>query len=49
MQDPGVHFFLTYLLPYLSFLLRIDALHFQAGCHVRQLNLALGFCVYFVL
>ena len=25
-------FFLTFLLPYLSFPLRIDRLHFQAGC-----------------
>ena len=27
--------FLTYLLPYLSFPLRIDPLHFQAGCHKK--------------
>ena len=26
------HFFFSYLLPYLSFLLRIDPLRFQAGC-----------------
>ena len=41
--------FLTYLLPYLSFPLRIYALRFQAICRKRQLNLALVFCVYFVL
>jgi len=28
-----LHLFLTYLLSYLSFPLRIDPLHFQAGCH----------------
>jgi len=54
-----LHFFLTYLLPYLSFPLRIDALRFQAGCRKRRLNLALVFvfilccmigkCVLFVL
>jgi len=27
--------FLTYLLPYLSFPLRIDPLHFQVGCRKR--------------
>jgi len=32
--------FLTYLFP-----LRIDPLHFQAGCRKRRLNLALVFCV----
>jgi len=54
-----LHFFLTYLLPYLSFPLRIDALRFQAGCRKRRLNLALVFvfilccmigkCVLFVI
>ena len=44
------HFFLTYLLPYLYFPLRIDLLHLQAGCRKRRLDLALVFvCVYFVL
>ena len=38
-----LHFFLTYLLPYLSFPLRIDPLHFQAGCRKRRLNLGLVF------
>jgi len=38
-----LHFFLTYLVPYLSFPLRIDPLRFQAGCRKRQLNLALVF------
>ena len=36
-----LHFFLIYLLPYLSFPLRIDPLRFQAGCRKRRLNLAL--------
>ena len=40
-----LHFFLTYLLPYLSFPLRIDPLCFQAGCRKRRLNVALVFCV----
>ena len=31
-----------------NFPLRIDPLHFQAGCCKRRLNLALVFCVYFV-
>jgi len=44
-----LHFFLTYLFPYLSIPLRIDTLRFQAGCRKRRLNLALVFCVYFVL
>jgi len=44
-----LHFFLTYLLPYLSFPLRIDPLLFQAWCRKRWLNLALVFCVCFVL
>ena len=30
--------FLTYLLPYLSFPLRIDPLRFQAGCRKRRLS-----------
>jgi len=41
--------FLTYLLPYLSFSLRIYRLFFHAGCRKRRLNLALAFWVYFVL
>jgi len=40
--------FFTYLLPYLSFPLRIDPLRFQAGCPKRRLNPTLVFCVYFV-
>ena len=39
-----LHFFLTHLLLYLSFPLRIDPLHFQVGCRKRWLNLALFFC-----
>jgi len=46
---PFFHVFLTYLLPYLSFHLRIDPFRYQAGCHKRRLNLALVFCIYFVL
>jgi len=38
-----LHFSPTYLLPYLSFPLRIDPLRFQAGCRKRRLNLALVF------
>ena len=38
--------FLTYLLPYLSFLLRIDPLHFEARSCRRWLNLALVFLCY---
>ena len=38
-----LHCFLTFLLPYFSFSLRTDPLHFQAVCHKRQLNLALVF------
>jgi len=38
-----VHYFLTYLYLYLSFLLRIDPLCFQVGCPKRRLNLALVF------
>ena len=40
---PFLHFFRTYLLPYLPFLFRIDPLHFQAGCLRRRLKLALVF------
>ena len=40
-------FFLTYLLPYLSFPLRIDPLRLQAGCRKRRLNLALVFLCLF--
>ena len=43
------HFFLSSLLPYLSFPLRIDPLHFQARCWERQLNLAFVFYTYLVL
>jgi len=43
-----LHFFLTYLLPYLSFSWRIDPLRFQAGClFKRRLNLALVFLYLF--
>ena len=38
-----LHFFLTYLFSCLSFPLRIDPLHFQAGCRKRRLNLTLVF------
>ena len=44
---PYLHFFLTYLLPYLSFPLRIDPLRFQIGCYKRWLNLALVLFVLF--
>ena len=54
-----LYFFLTYLLHYLSFPLRIDPLRFHTGCRKRRLNLALvlvfilccmiGKCVLFVL
>jgi len=40
-----LHFFLTYLLPYLSFTFRIDPLRFQARCRNTRLNLALFFMV----
>jgi len=40
---PFSSLFLIYLFPYLSFPVRTDPLHFQAGCCKRQLNLALGF------
>jgi len=30
-----LHFFLTYFLPYLSYALRVDPLHFQAGCRKK--------------
>jgi len=46
---PAYHFsslFLTYLLTYLSFPLRIDLHHFQAGCRKKRLNLALDFFVF---
>ena len=38
-----LHFFLTYLLPYLSFPFTIGPLHFQARCRKRRLNLVLVF------
>jgi len=38
-----LHFFLSYLLPYLSFPLKIDPLYFQATCRKRRLNLGLVF------
>ena len=41
-----LHFFLTCLLPYLPFPLRIDPLHFQAGCRIWRLNLAFVFFVF---
>ena len=42
-----LHVFLTYLLHYLTFRLRIDPFHFQAGYLKRRLNLALVllFCI----
>ena len=43
-----LHFSLTYLLPHLSFPLRIDPLRFQTRCRERRLNLALVSCVYLV-
>ena len=44
------HFFLTYLLPYLLFPLRIGVLRFQAGCRKRRQILALVFlCLFCVL
>ena len=44
-----LHVFFTYLLPYLSFPLRIDPLRFQAGCRKRRPKPGFSFCVYFVL
>ena len=38
--------FLTYLLPYLSFPLRLDPLGFQAASCKRRLNLASVFCLF---
>ena len=38
---PFASLFLTYLLPYLSFPLKIDPLRFQAGCRKKRLNLTL--------
>ena len=40
-------FFLHFFLSYLSFPLRIDPLHFQAGCRKMRLNLALVFLYLF--
>ena len=42
----SLHFFLTYLLSYLSFPLRTDPISFQAGCRKRLLNLAFNFFVF---
>ena len=42
-----LQFFNTYLLPYSTFPLRIDPLHFQAGCRKRRLNMALAFSCLF--
>ena len=42
----SLHFFLTYLLPYLSFPLRIDPLRLRDGCRRTRLNLALVFFVF---
>jgi len=39
----SLHFYLSYLLPYLSFPLRTDPLRFQAGSRKSRLNLALVF------
>ena len=46
-----LYFFLTYILPYLSFSLRIDPLCFQAECRKRRLNLAVVFvmCLFCVV
>jgi len=42
--------FLTYLLPNLSFSLRIDLVRFQAGCYKRRLNQAFVFlCLFCVV
>ena len=43
---PTCPYFLTYLLPYLSFL-RMDPFRFQAGYRKRRLNLALAFLCLF--
>jgi len=40
-----LHFFLAYLLPYLSFSLRIDLHCFHAGCDKGRLNLSLVFVI----
>ena len=42
-------FFLTYILPYLYFPLRIDLLRFHAGCCKRRPNLAFVISFYFVV
>jgi len=44
---PTCPYFLTYLLRYLSFSLRIDPFRFQAGYRKRRLNLALAFLCLF--
>ena len=43
-----LYFFLTYLLCYLSFPLRMNPLHFQAGCRKRRLKLALVFELWYI-
>jgi len=48
--DPFSSLFLTYILPYVSFPLRIDPLRFRAGCRNRRVKPGFSFlCVYFVL
>jgi len=42
-----LHFFLTYLLPYLSFRLTMDLLRFQARCCKRWLNVSFVFLCLF--
>ena len=43
-----LHFFLTNLLPYLSFPLRIDPPCFQAGCRKRPTKPGFSFCVEYI-
>ena len=48
--DPFSSLFLTYILPYVSFPLRLDPLRFRAGCRNRRVKPGFSFlCVYFVL
>jgi len=45
-----LHFFLTYLVHYLSFRIRIDPLRFQARCRKKRLNRAVVFlCLFCVV
>jgi len=41
-----LHFFLTYLITYLSFPLRMGPLRFQAGCRKRRLKPGFSFLVF---